>query len=191
MDAQFSKKVHIVAADNSGKETASISLPSGLWNAQLFLSDGKLIVIGSKNNPSISYRSSMVALSEKIQVVMYDVNTPSSPKLLSAYEYDGYLQESRLTDGRLVLITSQPITWGPIFTARDEAMSSAQPKTIDADDFTFAARDILPTRTAMRPSVITINGKQSFRTAKTSLQPDCTNVYYHKPTAQAKNYPMW
>lgn len=180
-----------MSAATNGSVESSITLPADLRNVQLYLSKGKLIVLGGKNNPYISYQSSMISRDQKAMVIVYDVTNPKAPRLLNAYEYDGNIQESRLVDGnRLVLVTSQYMTWGPVYMMRDKAMSSAETATIKPEDFSFKARDLLPTRTAMKPTSIVRKGVQTFRTAKTTTQVDCTNVLYKKPDAQGKNYPM-
>ncbi len=71
--------------------------------------------------------------------------------------------------------------------ARDKALSSTQTVSLSPKDFTFAARDILPTWTSLQPT--TIGSK--FRTAKTSTTVDCTNVLYNKPDIKISPYARW
>lgn len=192
VDAQQNHQIHIVAAGTTGKEAAVINLPQDMRNAQLFLSAGKLVVIGSKSSPYISYAASMIARDQKASVLIYDVTNPSSPRLQSAYEYDGYIQESRLVDGKLVLVTSQGFTWGPVYLMRDKAMATSSSQSIKAEDFTFTAADILPKWTSMQPTTITYkNGIKKQSTAKTTTQVDCTNVLYKKPDTKGSAYPQW
>lgn len=159
-------------------------------NTQLFVSKGKLVVIGSKSSPYGTYYSSMIARDQKIAIIIYDVTNPKAPKLTNAYEYEGYLQESRLIDGMLTMVTSQSLTWGPVYTMREKVMAQTNTQTIDADDFTFTARELLPTWVAMKPTTITRNGVQKVTTAKTTTPVDCTNLFYNKPSTAGKNS-MW
>lgn len=116
----------------------------------------------------------------------------SSPKLQSAYEYDGYMQEARMIDGRLVMITSQPLTWGPIYYPADKAISANPGQTPKPEDFAFAAGDLLPKWTSLRPMTIRYrNGTTRASTAKKTTQVDCTNVFYKKPDKSAPNSSMW
>lgn len=191
-DMQQNHQIHIVSAATAGKEESTITLPQDIWGAQIYLSKGRLVVLGSKTNPYISYRSSMIARDQKISVLVYDVSNPKAPKLQSAYEYDGNLQESRLIDGKLILVTSQYLSWGPIYAARDAAMESSKTQTISPKDFSFTARDMLPSRTSMQPTTITYkNGTTKNTTAKTTSQVDCTNVLYKKPDQKGTNTQMW
>lgn len=126
-------------------------------------------------------------------VLVYDTTNIVAPKLQNAYEYDGYMQEARLIDGKLVMVTSQPFTWGPVYYfSTDKAVSANAASAPKPEDFAFTARDVLPKRTSMRPTTITYkNGTTKPSTVKTTTQVDCTNVFYKKPDKNAPNSSMW
>ena len=134
----------------------------------------------------------MIAQDQKVLVLVYDTTNITAPKLQNAYEYDGYMQDARLIDGRLVMVTSQAFTWGPVYAARDKAMSSTTAQTIKPEEFTFVAKDVLPKRTSMRPTTIKYrNGTTRASTVKTTTQVDCTNIFYKKPDKNTSNSSMW
>ncbi len=180
--------VRIVAANSQGKEAATISLPLTMSNVQIFVSNGKLVVIGSKYNNMISYDTSVIDHSQKISVLIYDVSNATTPKLQSAYEYDGYLSQSRFIDGKLVLVSSQYITWGSIYAKRNAMLTENSVKSISSGDFTFAASELLPRWVSMQPTTITYkNGTVKNSTATKVTQADCTNMFYRKPDQNAGN----
>lgn len=194
VDGNITRKVHIVAAGSAGKEESTISLPQDMWNFQLYLYNGKLVVLGTKSVPYAynSFQTSMIQRDQRSAVLIYDVSNAKAPKLMSAYEYDGTLQESRLVDGKLVLMSAQYMSRGPVYYARDKIMNSSSPETLKPSDFKFSAREFLPTRTSMQPTTITYrNGTTKASTAKATTQVDCTNILYKKPDPQNKRSPMW
>lgn len=191
VDANSARKIHIVAAATAGRVEASISLPQDVWGTQIFLHKGMLIVVGGKAAPYAynAYETSMIARDQKATVMIYDITNPKAPKLQSAYEYDGYIQESRVVDGKLVLITSQSFTRGPVYMMRDKAMQTTTSQTIKPTDFAFTSRQLLPSWTSMQPTTITYrNGTQRFTTAKSTTQVDCTNVLYKKPDPKGNTH---
>ncbi len=190
VDAQQNHEIHIVSA--AGKKEATISLPQDMWNAQLFLNNGKLIVLGAKSAPYVAYQTSIIARDQKTSIMIYNVANPKTPQLESAYEYDGYLQESRLVNNKLVLVTSQSFTRGPVYMMRDKMMQDPAQQSIKPTDFTFTARDALPSWTSLQPTTITYkNGTKKFTTVKNTTQVDCTNVLYMKPDKKSSSYPQW
>lgn len=166
----------------TGKEESVIALPKDVWGSQMFLSNKKLIIIAGKSAPYIAYQNSMIAHDQKVSVMIYDVTNAQAPKLQSAYEYDGYVQESRVIDGKLVLVTSQSFNWGPVYLQRDKMMQSASPESIKASDFTISVRDVLPSWTSLQPTTINYkNGTSKLITTKKTTQVNCANVLYTKP----------
>lgn len=169
-----------------------IILPGDMRNIQLFVTHGKLIVLGGKTAQYNTYQTSMVARDQKASILVYDVSRPEAPRLQNAYEYDGTIQESRVADGKLILVTSQMITRGPVYMMRDKMMQNTANQSIQPDKFTFTAHDLLPTWTALNPTTITYkNGSTKMMTTKTTTPVDCTNVLYKKPDPTGANYPQW
>lgn len=157
----------------------------------MFVNNGKLIVLGAKNAPYVAYQTSIISRDQKTTIMIYNIANPKAPQLESAYEYDGYVQESRLINNKLVLVTSQSFTWGPVYMMREKIMQDPAQQTIKPTDFSFTARDALPSWTSLQPTTITYkNGIKKFTTVKTTTQVDCTNVLYTKPAKKASPYPQ-
>jgi hypothetical protein len=66
------------------------------------------LLVGSKSIPYNQAKAdkSFVYRDQQVLLAVYSIEQ-LTPKLLTAYTFDGYLQDSRVVNGELVLITSQ------------------------------------------------------------------------------------
>jgi len=76
----------------------------------LLINGSQLILVGTKSQPysQYSYERAFVYRDQQVLIAVYDISK-ATPKLLQAYTYDGWLQDSRIVDNQLVLVTSQSL----------------------------------------------------------------------------------
>lgn len=92
------------------EEVGRLQLPSA--NSEFFVVGDRLVAVSSGIWQS-------TGLTSKVQI--YDIETKSDPQLVSSFEFDGNIQASRLSDGRLTLVAHQ-------------YMSLPQPKLVSSLD---------------------------------------------------------
>lgn len=99
----------------SPKNIATINSDDGFAASELYLHDGKLIVIGTRQMfypmaeriaPDIM---PMPPMRPKTRIYFYDVTAPESPKLIRKFEGDGSYMTSRLAEGSLYMVLNKPI----------------------------------------------------------------------------------
>lgn len=128
------------------KVVGTIYLEDSTFNAQeLYIDDGKLIVLGSVWNKSGPYGqvekraevASMIAPdyypyygNSKTQVRVYDVSNPSNPDLTRKVTFDGSKVSSRRIGDKMYLVLNQNINWWggpvPLGAAEDELLPKFQ-----------------------------------------------------------------
>lgn len=95
----------------------TLTVPDGTTINELYLYDGKLVIIGQEQNfgfyssLSVDMRMIMPYMPPKTKVLFYDVTTPSKPVLLKDFTADGYYVTSRLTGGNLYLIANKNLSY--------------------------------------------------------------------------------
>lgn len=162
------------------REITTISLPKDFWNAQLLIDNDKLILVGTKSlpySPAVA-SSSYVYRNQQALIAVYSI-TETTPKLLQAYSLDWWLQDARVVENNLVLIASQPLSWGPVYKAYEETSrmgASWLPQTTP-----IRAQDILPRWTTLVPGVVTSpSWKTRAVTRRRTQAVDCTQFMYKK-----------
>ena len=96
----------IVAKASEGKtqEVAVLSEEeTGVSASELYLTDGRLIIVGTEYNPSELPYDYMRPLNTS--VCIYDVSKPEDPELIQKYTQSGSCISSRISSGYLYLIT--------------------------------------------------------------------------------------
>lgn len=108
-----SNDLKITAAGVPLKALTTLRFEEGVYANDLYLYNGKLIVIGTRQSfmpygkMAADARMIMPMQSPETQVLMYDVKNPANPVLLKKYTTDGSYMTSRLTGGRLYLIANK------------------------------------------------------------------------------------
>ncbi|MBQ6402249.1 MAG: beta-propeller domain-containing protein [Firmicutes bacterium] len=95
------------AKDGRTKRVAAVANHGNTSTENLYIRGGQLIVIGQADSEILrsagsSWRSSTV-------VTVYDVTDPAKPEKTGQYIQTGNLLSSRLVDGRICLVTDDPI----------------------------------------------------------------------------------
>lgn len=117
--------IYIYQADGAqSRLLTELTAGDGEWFSSLYLSGSQLLVIGSRWDES-----------EQTNVTAYDISDPARPRQLYTSWQDGWYQDSRLTDGRLYLIS----TYG-VWDWREAEPQSYIPAVCDAGE----ARILLP-----------------------------------------------
>lgn len=91
-------KTERVGAINAGQIGSAIE--------DLYVKDGKLTVIGTDADPMDLWSSIQRYGRTLTTVTIFDVSDPSKPKQLSQYTQTGSLLSSRMTDGKIILVTN-------------------------------------------------------------------------------------
>lgn len=99
----------------------------------------KLILVGSKS-VSYVYERSYINRDQQTLIAVYSI-AQAMPKLIQAYTFDGYLQDSRIVDNQLVLVSSMGMSRGPIYKMAARASTTS---TLDMSKISLTAQDILP-----------------------------------------------
>lgn len=169
------------------KEITSLVLPKDYWNTQLLINGDKLILVGSKS-VSYVYERSYINRDQQTLIAVYSI-AQAMPKLIQAYTFDGYLQDSRIVDNQLVLVSSMGMSRGPIYKMAARASTTS---TLDMSKISLTAQDILPKWSMLTYG--TIKGKNwvvKVVTRKKTTAVDCTQLLYKKPDPLQKNSNMY
>lgn len=150
---------------------SSIEVPSTLSNIQLFLQDDTLTIIW--NRWSQASGRWLLDNWQKTVVSVFDVSDPSSPKLDALHDLDGYVQDSRMIDGELTLIT-----WLWVNRWRWFESTSSQDEV-----------DLSTLRPTQRSVIYDKNGNldiqwKAFPYSLTSSTADCNSIQYLFPTQE-------
>lgn len=166
----------------SQREMTSITLPKEYWNAQLLINKDKLMLVWTKSLPYVSavIDSSYVYRNQQTIIAVYSI-TQMRPKLLQAFTFDWWLQDSRVVDNHLVLISSQSLTWGPVYRAYEDAAPSKIAGPVPVQNFSVSSQDILPRWTTLVPAVVkSPSWKTRLITRRRTQAVDCTQFMYQK-----------
>lgn len=164
------------------KELSSLVLPKDYWNAQLLINGDKLILIGSKSMPYYAYDASYIARDQQALIAVYSISQ-ATPKLIQAYTFDGYFQDSRVVDNQLVLISSQSLNRWPVYKLVNNGTQWVSPSS-----FAIKAQDILPKwSTLVYATVKNRDGTSRVVTRKKTTTIDCSQVLYKKSDVLEKN----
>jgi hypothetical protein len=119
-------------------------------------------------------------------IAIYDVSNVAAPKMVQSYLYDGYLQDSRIVNNKLVLVATQSFNRGPIYRAVDDMVSNNTRRLLMPSEFSIKASDILPRWTTVSYKQVMVAGKPKLIARKNSLPISCSQLLYKKPDPQKK-----
>lgn len=161
---------------------SSIEVPNSLSNIQLFLQDDTLTIVWNRWSQASS--RGLLDNGQKTVVSIFDVSDPQTPKLDAFHDLDGYMQDSRMIDWELTLIT-----WIGVNRWKWYEMSWSN-KDIDLST-------LLPTQRSVvydTNGSLDINGK-AFPYLLTSTTADCERIQYLFPSKetleQSQKYPSF
>lgn len=167
--SEESHEVRIVRATTMILEK-SISLPENWRSVTLYLSSGKLVVVGTKySNTQSSWSYRWYAPDLKTVIALYSLTDTKNPVLERYHEIDGSYRESRVSDGILYFITSNPLRFPPyysgLYAKKDNGYALGR---ADAEK-NFSLKQVVPD---IRESFLGKKGKytQSFRSSVASCK---------------------
>lgn len=99
-------RIEIVTADDALNLVNSIKIPESYSSVEIFLSDGKLVVIGAKSSNRKFGTYYWVDHSMKTAVAVYDLANIAAPTLDRYFEIDGNKGEARIVDGELTFLST-------------------------------------------------------------------------------------
>ena len=119
------RQLFIVEPAGEMRTVASIDLSDAMdWGGEFYLLENRLLTVGRRYDGEKGR--------EVTAVTLYDISDPASPSRLRAIRFDGDCVSSRITDGRLLLVTrfwpdtggidrNEPETFLPAYAVDDGA----------------------------------------------------------------------
>lgn len=143
-----------------------LKLPSS-YNATNLLIDGnKLVLISSRYlDLPYDYNKSFFEKNTRTNVVVFDITDKNKVAILRLFDFPGQIQESRLSNGKLTVVSNLWFNWWPIYWI----MNQKQP--VD---------DVITTSTIV-PNGAEIVRKASGKLDKHVYKPDCSSLHYILP----------
>ncbi len=123
----------------------TIALPSSFASVEMYLSNGKLVLVGQKYTsagPYYTYR--FFAPETKTIVAVYDVTTPESPKLERYNQIDGQYRDSRLIGTTLYFLSTTDLRLPPIYTMKYAPGDAAFDAAITKIENNFSLKNVVP-----------------------------------------------
>lgn len=96
------------AKDGKTKRIAAVSNHGNVSTIDLYIHDDQLIIIGRADGDLLRTQGSQYSRGSTIMSV-YDVSDPADPQKTGQYIQTGNLLSSRLVDGRVCLVTNDPV----------------------------------------------------------------------------------
>ncbi len=171
-------------------EVVSIVLPKDYWGTQMLIYKDKLLLLWTKSMPYMSAKisqSSYVQRDQQTLVAIYSI-VQARPQLLKAHTFDGWLQDSRIANNKLVLVSTQSLYRGPIYRAMEDKAITNSSSSVSMPSVSLKATDILPTWTTLTPTTTKWrNRKVRAITRKSTATVNCNQVMYKKADVLRKN----
>ncbi len=157
----------------------SIKLPDTFSSVQLYLSDGKLVLIGTKYITSGTYWTARWYNPEsKTILAVYDMKDPMNPLLERYNQIDGNYRDSRIVGNTLYFLSTSEFRMPPIYMTKYSQKSSGFTQAMSAIKKDFNIKTLAP---EIRESTLGKKGKysQSIRSSVAS----CKDVTFVLPDA--------
>ena len=155
----------------------NIKLPNSFNGIQLYIQDNNLVILSNRwrNNRN----GGLLNNGQQVDVIVYDISNPSSPKLMRFTEIDGNYHDSRLIGDKLYIINQMWLDRYYPMQMRD-----------DIDDIQLSDDEIHPKNIDI--AYTTNNDKKNLKIEDTTFPyrvsvntSDCNDIYYVLPTAQS------
>lgn len=174
--SEESREVRIVQSSTLNL-LSTIKLPETFSSVTLYLSKGKLVLVGTKytySGNNWNYR--WYAPESKSIVAVYNVSTPEKPILERYSQIDGNYRESRLIGDMLYMVSSSYLRMPPVYSTLYAKKTTGFDDSINAIGKDFSLKNISP---EIRESIRTNKGKvlQSIR----SSVANCKDVTFVLP----------
>lgn len=175
--SEVSHEVRILRASDLNL-TQTIKLPEQFSGINLYVSRGRLIIVGNKyvsNGFNWGYR--WYAPEVKSLLAVYNISNPSKPFLERYSQIDGDYRESRLIGDTLYLISSNPLRMPPVYTMRYAKESQGFLSAITAIDKDFSLKNVAP---EIRESIRNNNTGRYIQSIRSSVA-NCQDVTFLLP----------
>jgi hypothetical protein len=142
--SEESREVRIVRASDLTLQN-TIKLPDNFSSVSLYLSNEKLILIGSKYvNSGTYWTSRWYAPEVKTIVAVYRVSDSTKPVLERYNQIDGNYRDSRIVGDILYLISTSDLRLPPLYTTLYSKNANGFEDTIQAVQKDFSLKNIAP-----------------------------------------------
>lgn len=145
-----------------------LKLPSTYNTTDLLIDGNKLVLVSSRYlNLPYDQNKSFFEKNTRTNVVVFDISNKDKISILRLFDFPGQIQESRLSNGKLTVVSNLWFSWWPIYWIMNQKQS------ID---------DVLTTSNII-PSGAEIVRKASGKLDKHVYKPDCSSLHYILPDA--------
>ena len=164
----------------------TIAFPDTFSSIEMYLSAGKLVLIGHKylsTGPYYLYR--YYSPENKTIVAVYDITVPENPKLERYNQIDGDYRDSRLIGSTLYFLSTNTLRLPPIYMTTDTKMGNVEyQKTLQKLKNDFALKYLVPQIREARAT--SVNGKytQSIRSSVAS----CSDITFVLPDTETMKH---
>jgi inhibitor of cysteine peptidase len=176
--SEESREVRIVRASDLTLEN-TIKLPDTFSSVQLYLSNGKLIIIGTKySNTGNSYTYRWYAPEVKTVVAVYRVTDPMKAVLERYNQIDGNYRDSRMIEDTLYFVSTSDLRLPPLYMTNYSKNANGFQDAIKAVEKDFSIKNLAP---EIRESYLGTKGKyiQNIRASVAN----CKDVTFVLPDA--------
>jgi inhibitor of cysteine peptidase len=142
--SEESREVRVVRASDLSLVT-TIKLPDTFSSINLYLSKGRLILVGQKyvtTSTRGDYR--WYAPESKSLIAVYNMSTPTKPVLERYSQIDGDYRESRLIGDTLYMVSSSSLRMPPIYYTSYSKMANGWDQAFTAIDKDFSLKTVAP-----------------------------------------------
>ena len=142
--SEDSREIRIVRASDLALQK-TIKLPENFSSLQMYLSAGKLVVVGQKYvTTGNAYSARWYAPESKSIVAVYRITDPSAPVLERYNQIDGNYRDSRIVDGVLYLVSTSDLRIPPLYMTQYQKKSSGFADAIAAVEKNFSLKRLAP-----------------------------------------------
>lgn len=141
-------------------------LPKSFNATDLLISNNTLALVSTRyTETNFDVRTSFFDKSTKTNVYVLNIANKSDPKIIRLFDFPGQLQDARLNDGKLYIVSNLYFSRGPIYRAVQDK------KAVDS----------IPTVSNIIPSGMEAIIKSSGKIDKYTSTPGCSNLQYILP----------
>jgi inhibitor of cysteine peptidase len=154
--SEEAREIRVVSTTDLSLQN-TIKLPDTFSSVSLYLSNSKLIVVGSKYVTSGSYWTARWYAPEvKTIVAVYRVSDPMKPTLERYNQIDGNYRDSRVIGDMLYLVSTSDLRLPPIYMTQYAKNANGFAQSISAVEKDFSLKNLVP---EIRESYLGIKGK--------------------------------
>ncbi len=157
-----------VSQGNEPQLIKKIKLPKSFGNIQLFIHQEQLVILANRYLEQPSGKN-ILDNSSRTTLIVYDMSTLASPRLIKLVDTQGYMMEARLINGTLYLVNRIDMNRYPLWERSTD-------KPLD-----LSIKEFMPTTIAIWEKdsrARSISQRYNIATSK----PSCNEISYHFPS---------